>query len=289
MRSGRESYFPLQRTIFPRSNLSVPVSQHVPAIDGKWPRRKVVRYLRIAWSVFWVVVCLPLIYLLVWSCQQHDMWVYFRANDVAVIGSQNGVIYFAPHANPGQLTGTTGEWDYWIGSAQPPASELQNLPTLPGGTMRVPYWSLIATACTFAALPWSRRFSLRTLLLVTTLVAVMLGLFMHSMKSSGESAPRGGLQSSGKAGLFGAPLPIGANLTERRVGDPVTGSGSAEQYSLSASAKDILAFFEIEMVAAGWERDFVQDTRSSRTFQKGGRELIVMTNVDAGMFILTRP
>jgi hypothetical protein len=44
----------------------------------------------------------------------------------------------------------------------------------------VPHWSLILLSATLAAVPWlpwwSTRFSLRTMLIVTTLVAVVLGL-----------------------------------------------------------------------------------------------------------------
>ena len=46
-------------------------------------------------------------------------------------------------------------------------------------TVGVPYWFLILAAVAMAATPWllsCRRFSLRTLLIATTLVAVVLGL-----------------------------------------------------------------------------------------------------------------
>ncbi len=42
--------------------------------------------------------------------------------------------------------------------------------------IRVPYWSLVSLSAIFAAIPWLRwRFSLRTLLIATTLIAVGLG------------------------------------------------------------------------------------------------------------------
>jgi hypothetical protein len=45
---------------------------------------------------------------------------------------------------------------------------------------RIPYWVLVAIAGSIAAIPWrpAFRFSLRTLLIATTLVAVVLGLGM---------------------------------------------------------------------------------------------------------------
>ncbi len=49
--------------------------------------------------------------------------------------------------------------------------------------VRVPYWFLVSLSATFATLPWlRRRFILRTLLIATTLVAVMLGLIAYVTK-----------------------------------------------------------------------------------------------------------
>jgi hypothetical protein len=50
------------------------------------------------------------------------------------------------------------------------------------GTLHaVPYWFCVLLLGTLVAVPWfpiKRRFTLRTLLIVTTLVAVMLGLIV---------------------------------------------------------------------------------------------------------------
>jgi hypothetical protein len=47
--------------------------------------------------------------------------------------------------------------------------------------IRVPYWSLVSLSAVFAAIPWLRwRFSLRTLMIGTTLVAVWLGVVAMS-------------------------------------------------------------------------------------------------------------
>ena len=55
-----------------------------------------------------------------------------------------------------------------------------------GGTpFQSPYWLLVAVAGLFAALPWipiPRRFSLRTLLIAMTLVAVVLGQIAWAAK-----------------------------------------------------------------------------------------------------------
>jgi hypothetical protein len=43
----------------------------------------------------------------------------------------------------------------------------------------LPHWSLVVLFATLAAVPWlPRRFSVRTLLIVTTLVATLLGLIV---------------------------------------------------------------------------------------------------------------
>jgi hypothetical protein len=56
---------------------------------------------------------------------------------------------------------------------------------LPNG-LYVPHWFLVLLATTFATLPWIRyfewRFSLRTLLIATTLVAVVLGLIVWAVR-----------------------------------------------------------------------------------------------------------
>jgi hypothetical protein len=43
-----------------------------------------------------------------------------------------------------------------------------------------PHWLPVLQCATFAAVPWIRRFSLRTLLIATTLIAVVLGLIVWS-------------------------------------------------------------------------------------------------------------
>jgi hypothetical protein len=47
---------------------------------------------------------------------------------------------------------------------------------------RVPYWLLLLLATTITATPWIKwRFSLRTLLIVTTLVAVTLAIVVAAI------------------------------------------------------------------------------------------------------------
>ena len=51
--------------------------------------------------------------------------------------------------------------------------------------VQVPYWFLVSMSTTFAMVPWicwSKRFSLRTLLLATTYVAVVVGLIVWVLR-----------------------------------------------------------------------------------------------------------
>jgi hypothetical protein len=100
-----------------------------------------------------------------------------------------------------------------------------------------------------------------------------------------QSPPPSRLRPSGATGLLGAPLPSGAKLIDSRT----SGGTSGENYSISASEYDILAFFEKEMVTQGWEREEESDTRSSRSFKKGGSELVVIANSDGTTFWLSAP
>jgi hypothetical protein len=100
-----------------------------------------------------------------------------------------------------------------------------------------------------------------------------------------QAPPPSRLRPSGATGLLGAPLPSGARLIYRRT----SGRTSGESYSLSASEYDTITFFEKEMVAHGWKREEESDTRSSRSFRKGGSELVVIVNPDGTKFMLSAP
>jgi hypothetical protein len=45
----------------------------------------------------------------------------------------------------------------------------------------MPHWFLIVVTIILSAIPWFQRFSLRTLLIATTLVAVVLGIIVAAM------------------------------------------------------------------------------------------------------------
>jgi hypothetical protein len=150
-------------------------------------RPRLIRWLRIAASVVCLVVCVELISLWIrsyWACD------IAYVEDIGVISAQGYVLCGYLHT-PDQLV----NW----GFRTVPASEWQNVfarewkkklrfnyGLIPGGFLiSVPHWSLASTVAALAFapwIPWSTRFSLRTLLIVTTLVVVVLGCVVWAVR-----------------------------------------------------------------------------------------------------------
>jgi hypothetical protein len=67
-----------------------------------------------------------------------------------------------------------------------------NFQSHPGGWFcTVPHWFAVLLSMIFAVVPWlhwSKNFSLRTLLIVTTLIAAVLGLIVYAV---GNNSPEG--------------------------------------------------------------------------------------------------
>jgi hypothetical protein len=145
------------------------------------------RKLRIAWSVACGILCLLLIVLLVRSCWwQDDLGYAFSDSSVLSFMSLNGSVevswYIDPFESLGEEIGTfatsTGIEDvYQEGEVPTPQFNL----TLNGDeySIETPHWLPMLLIALTGALPWfrwSNRFSLRTLLIGMTVVAVALGL-----------------------------------------------------------------------------------------------------------------
>ena len=144
------------------------------------------RKLRIAWSVVWGVVTVLLCVLWVSS--------YWRMNglsgrtfsgDLLRLNFVRGEIHcsFGSPGGPGQYP-----WTISSGNDFPPLNENPEI-SAGFGILRepcvtrlyVPTWIttlLIAVAATLPWIHWSKRFTLRTLLIATALVAVVLGLIV---------------------------------------------------------------------------------------------------------------
>jgi hypothetical protein len=142
-------------------------------------RPRILRLLRITWTAGCAVVCLLLIVLWVRSYTKWDQaWIGgFGAHR---IGSLRGCIEFyssqsIPFARP-------GSWGVNVGSADTHFFTTWGfaLPHTAFNDIRIifPHWLPIALSLALAVAPWlkeSWRFSLRTLLIAVTLLAVLLG------------------------------------------------------------------------------------------------------------------
>jgi hypothetical protein len=143
------------------------------------------RKLRIVWSVWCAIACVLMIALWVRSYWRCDWINRLDKNKIQTsLGSNMGeLIYFQIDltSDPTVHVASHG-WSYYavapVGLHESFWMTSINHP----GYIRVgtPYWLPISAAVASASLPWLpwgfKRFSLRTMLIATTLVAVVLGL-----------------------------------------------------------------------------------------------------------------
>jgi hypothetical protein len=150
------------------------------------------RKLRIAWSVAWGIACVLLIALWVRSYWWLEQYQFLISTRYVIITSAQGTSHISSATNrvwtEPQLLGfrrySLGvDVDYSGPSLVPWLYRNVELPSY--FTIVLPYWLLLLFAAILAVAPWSpgcSRFSLRTLLIATTLVAVLLGFlacYMH--------------------------------------------------------------------------------------------------------------
>ena len=172
------------------------------------------RKLRIAWSATFGVLCLLLIVLWMRSYWTIDGVSYYGVEDAFVIESWKGIVSLERSMDPYLPKGlglclrkndpsivSIGEPINIPGFAPSFASTVE--PEMPDGVLGfafqfvaspqernwlalVPYWFGVLLMAMLASLPWlpswSRRFTLRTLLIATTLVAVVLGLIVAVLR-----------------------------------------------------------------------------------------------------------
>lgn len=140
-------------------------------------RPRLTRGLRIAWTAFFGLVCLLLGALWVRSLSRFDRVSVGRQKAIASDGGRLMIneVFNLNRERP-QLPVST-EWFQLAGVSF-------SIWTAPRGALipvnvgrAIPLWQPIAVAAALTAAPWMRlRFSLRTLLIATTLIAVALGL-----------------------------------------------------------------------------------------------------------------
>jgi hypothetical protein len=138
------------------------------------------RKLRIAWSVVCGIICLLLIVLWVRSYWWSDLYIaQLSSQRYFGIGDTNGRTFFGTARSVGHPA--------WTLIVEPSENRAEYFPRIDesvyagGVDLYLPNWMLVILTATLAAAPWiswSKRFSLRTLLIATTLVAVVLGLIV---------------------------------------------------------------------------------------------------------------
>jgi hypothetical protein len=149
------------------------------------------RKLRIAWSVLFGLLCLTLIVLWVRSYWWSYQATYVHsATAVFALTSTDGQINFISGTPPmfsDKVSGVSS-WKTmpFVDTLTRHASE-HRFRFIQDGDLElvsIPHWFAILLTGTVAALPWLRwRFSLRTLLMAMTLVAVVLGWIVYAFRN----------------------------------------------------------------------------------------------------------
>jgi hypothetical protein len=162
-------------------------------------RPRILRLFRIAASAVFGILCLLLVALWVRSCS-HIESTSVRIAGERIAGAtsvKQHIIVAISRYHP--ILGVPHRWslnsrsiaDTFPGKSDSQIERQIGFPEFPGFSFRrngsggfrlvIPHWFLVSVTVFLAIAPWirySKRFSLRTLLLATTLVAVVLGLIM---------------------------------------------------------------------------------------------------------------
>ncbi len=169
-------------------------------------RPRLVRGLRIAVSAACGILCVLLIVLWVRSFWQLDLVLvrFSTSNDLRIVLCRGQVAACISRPSVGRETGAfrispnaymTSGASWWISGSvnsglgeslqrnfTPKKPNRRNRGGVDGRIVVVPLWIAVASSGSLATLPWihvSNRFSLRTLFIATTLIAVLLGLVVY--------------------------------------------------------------------------------------------------------------
>ena len=142
------------------------------------------RKLRIAWSVGWGVLAVILCVLWVRSYWWQEQFVRISSsnNRYLTLGHCYGAVYLRtgdPLPRDLKAYPNRDEWYAYRDKANPYRAEKFLLKLKAQSGLRgihLPHWLLMLLCCAVSGSPWlRRRFSLRTLLIATTLIALALG------------------------------------------------------------------------------------------------------------------
>ena len=143
------------------------------------------KYLRITVTVLSLTACVLLIVLWVRSLRAEDRITgnFSGSHKFRVYSSRGCLIYYVP-GTPGPPNSYAWRSDFgsefWLQASD---SRIASVPQVnlcaAEKWVTLPYWLVVGLCTVLAAGPWFRcRFSLRTLLIATTLVAVALGIIV---------------------------------------------------------------------------------------------------------------
>ncbi len=153
-------------------------------------RPRLIRWLRIAVSAVCLVVTVLLVVIWISSYRQNYYHLLtHRGGRVFIIASASGLLHtsynlshtvadriYSPFYDPIDVS---DEFTPVLGFSYVQISE-------GGWKLAIPYWSLVTLSATLAYVPWlpwwSTRFSLRTLLIVTAIVAAVLGVVVWMVR-----------------------------------------------------------------------------------------------------------
>jgi hypothetical protein len=144
------------------------------------------RKLRIAWSVVWGTGCLLVIVLWARSYWWIDWLSHLTSTGYANVASAQGRLGIwydrPPPANIAALIAKG--WHFNVSPMPvPPGVKWNWSPSV--NVVWISYWLMITVGAALGFAPWmrwSKRFSLRTLLIVTTLIAVAFGLAIYATR-----------------------------------------------------------------------------------------------------------
>ena len=151
-----------------------------------------IRGLRIAASVLSLIACVLLVVLWVRSYYLSDV-LYARISSTRIVMVQSLGGRIAGGSLP--IAEMPGKNTWWLGHAKVSASSeypifaaksgFGSFPIQRGRLLVAPLWFFALLCASFAAAPWIKcRFSLRSLLIAMTLVALVLGLIVGLSRGS---------------------------------------------------------------------------------------------------------
>lgn len=145
------------------------------------------RWLRVAWTLVFAVLTIVSCKFWMRSYQWFDTagWNYYANKQIGISSSAGRIVFVSTQGLPDwQLNSNNmvpnGDWKPALRALEVQCFNVAGFGVAVTGRSMIymPYWfatTIAAMLSTLVWFPWSRRFSLRTMLLLTTLVAVVMG------------------------------------------------------------------------------------------------------------------